>query len=126
MHATPEGLSKSRWASHVDAHKTIPPLPELPAGEYLLDALHEVGAFSQGSMGGISPLTWLELDAYCRRTGEVENPWEAKLIIELSREYVSGYNIGLNVLGIPPYGEESGPIISGGVFARLKAGAKNG
>ena len=89
--------------------------------------MHDAGAFNQSDMGSVSPLTWLELGAYCDQTGDLGQPWENKTVIELSREYVSGYNIGINPLGIPPFGEDDIiPMVSGGVFAKLKARAKNG
>ena len=120
-------MTRSRWANYVDNHGKIPPLPELEAGEYLLNAMHDAGAFTQSDMGGVASLTWLELGAYCNQTGELGEPWENKTVIELSREYVSGYNIGTNPLGIPPYDVgETVPIVSGGIFAKLKARAKNG
>jgi len=109
----------------VSEHDGPPPLPELLAGEYLLDALREAGTFTQ-TVGGILPLTWLELRAYILLTGAIGADWENRLVMMLSREYVDGYNIGLDPAGKPPFGDgKTGPIIAAGLFASLKA-AKNG
>ena len=86
--------------------------------------MHEAGAYTQ-TMGGIAPLTWQELQAYINLTGEVGLEWENKIIMLLSKEYVEGYNIGLDPLAAPPFGNENpGPIVSPGFFAKLEAERK--
>ncbi len=71
------------------AAEYMPALPPLEcAGDYLIGYLFEVGPTGSNGMGA-TPITWTEIDAYCRRGGIDLAPWEARLIRRLSAEYVS-------------------------------------
>lgn len=80
----------------------VPPEPEIEYGGYLIKALFEVGPFIHGQMGGEMPLSWAEIEAYANLTGEIEEAWEARLLIALSQQYIMGKKEGAKVLSISP------------------------
>ncbi len=82
-------------------------LPDLEAGEYLLEALFEVGPVRMVAEGEL-PLGWAEVWAYAQATGAVEEAWEARALISMSRGYLGAKNAGKNPLAIPPV-ERSAP-----------------
>lgn len=88
----------------MDARKELPPLPELEAGDYLLDELFTFGPYKKGPMGDIQARDWVDVWAFHKATGRVPKAWEREILLKMSREYVEGLNIGLSPLGIPPYG----------------------
>lgn len=60
--------------------------PDNPA-PHLTDWFLDIGPATATGMGEV-PLGWLEIDAWCERTGIDLDPWEARTIRSLSRAYV--------------------------------------
>ncbi len=77
-------------------------MPPIKAGRYLVEAFNDSGRMSVGGFGP-SPLTWLEIDAFARRTGAIAEPWEARCLRVMSASYLEGLDLGKNPLGIPPW-----------------------
>lgn len=71
------------------AAKYMPELPPMECGgEYLISRLFEVGPSASNGMGP-APITWTEIDAWCRRGGVDLSPSDARLLRRLSVEYVN-------------------------------------
>jgi hypothetical protein len=83
----------------------IPPMPELEAGEYLLDALKELGPIRSNGMGLGTP-DWQELVAFASANDLALQPWEFRLIRKMASAYLSGFNSGKEPLSIPPIERE--------------------
>lgn len=81
--------------------KSPPPLPPLASGGYLYNAFREAGMVSMGF--GQMPLTWAEIDAYARLTGEITTPFEARMLRAMSQAYLSGLRAGEDEFSIPPW-----------------------
>lgn len=64
-----------------------PKLPPNPA-PHIIHRLTEIGLTEANGMGA-SPLSWREIEAWQRSTNVCLDPWEARLIRQLSREYLS-------------------------------------
>lgn len=79
-------------------------MPIVPVGEgqYLLDALFEVGPSQAGGMGGEIPLSWGEVWAYAQATQILTEPWEFRSIMSMSRAFVKARKDGESVFAIPP------------------------
>lgn len=76
--------------SRLDAMKRdgiVPTMPPNPA-PHIVDRLVEMGITETAGMG-IGPISWQSIDAWCNRTGIDLPSWEAKLIRQLSVEYVA-------------------------------------
>ncbi len=54
----------------------------------LVTRLMEIGVSEAAGMG-VGPLSWGTIDAWCNRTGVDLPPWEARLLRQLSAEYVA-------------------------------------
>lgn len=80
-------------------------MPELGAGQYLLDALMEAGPTQPGAMGDQVPLEWADLHAYRECAGTVSEVWELRALYRMSREYLAGQRQGENPLGREPMDE---------------------
>lgn len=65
-----------------------PDLPEVGPGAYLLGHLFEVGPVSTAGMG-VGPITWGELQAWQVQTGIELQPWEARTVHRLSRDFAA-------------------------------------
>ena len=63
-------------------------MPPLNGGRYLLDYLLDVGPVVSGGMSA-APVTSRELMPWCEETGIRLQPWEAKCIRRLSRDYLA-------------------------------------
>ena len=57
---------------------------------YLLTSAQNLG-WTTGTGFGPSPLTWAEIDAYARCTGDLKEPWEFQTIRDMSMAYIVGY-----------------------------------
>lgn len=62
-------------------------LPDTPA-DFLLPIFLDVGPTMPSGMGPL-PLTYSELDAWSRLTGSILEPWEARALVGMSREYAA-------------------------------------
>lgn len=76
-------------------------MPMVDAGGYLVRAFQEIGRLSIGF--SLAPLTWAEIDAYARLTGEIKEPFEAKIIRRMSEAYLEGFRAGEDEFSIPPW-----------------------
>lgn len=75
---------------------------DLDAGEYLLHLLLEAGPFQYDAMGNAIQLSWADIAAYSRMTGELNEPWEARLIFRMSGAYIKGTKEGTDPFSIAP------------------------
>lgn len=83
----------------------VPPqLPEVLAGQYLLNWLFEVGPTQPAGMGS-GPVTFQELAAWQQQAGIELQPWETSLLRRLSVEYLNESYEATNAARPPPYGE---------------------
>lgn len=64
-----------------------PDMPPLEWGSYLVDYLFEFGPTMAAGMGS-APLSASEIEAAQRLLGIQLHPWEARLLLRLSREYL--------------------------------------
>lgn len=64
-------------------------MPPLGAGAYLAEILFEVGPSRPTGMGGHTPISDLELAAWMINQQVTLNPWEARAVRHLSREYAA-------------------------------------
>jgi hypothetical protein len=74
-----------------DGVHTVPLPPMDPACEYLLGHFLEVGPAQAGGMG-LAPVGYTELAAWQQLSGVPLQPWEARLLRHLSREYVAEHH----------------------------------
>jgi hypothetical protein len=65
-----------------------PEMPSTGAAGYLLEFLYEIGPTMAGPMGA-GPITFAEIDAWCRLGGVDLKAWEARMMRRLSCEYLS-------------------------------------
>jgi hypothetical protein len=71
-------------------------------GAYLLEALFAVGP-SEYRDGAEGSITWAELQAYAQATGDLQEAWEIKAVMAMSKAYVKAKQEGAaNVHCIPP------------------------
>ena len=60
------------------------------------------------------PRDWAEVLAFKELTGRISEGWGAELLVKMSREYVKGFQIGLEPMGIAPFnGGRLAPVVSG-------------
>lgn len=64
-----------------------PKMPPNPA-PHIVARLIEIGITETTGMGP-APLSWREIDAWCRRTRVDLAPWEARVIRQLSLAYIA-------------------------------------
>ena len=69
------------------AQKAEPPLPVISA-KYIYDWLMEVGPTENGGMGPVQ-LSWKEICAWSSMTFTSMTAWEARLLRELSSEFIT-------------------------------------
>ncbi len=93
----PEGASRARSnvsaptlsrAAQMKANGVKNPLMPPNPLPHIIDRLLEIGLSEAAGMG-IGPVSWLTIDAWCRRTGVDLLPWETRLLRRLSIEYVA-------------------------------------
>lgn len=80
-------------------------MPDLEAGEYLLETLFEAGP-TRVSGEGEMPLDWASLWAYAQATGALAEPWEFRAVMAMSRAYLSAKHEGKNALCKAPVERE--------------------
>ena len=89
------------------ANKTPAPIVELDAGEYLIDILMEAGPTKSGPMGDSMALDRGSLRDYDYFSVVKLDEIEARLLIQMSRAFVSGMNEGESPFSIAPADRES-------------------
>jgi hypothetical protein len=81
-------------------------LPEIDDGlEHIVDIFGDVGPSMQTPMGECA-LDWPSIMAFATATSRISEPWEFQTIIDMSRGYVSGKQLGDNSLAIAPVDQE--------------------
>lgn len=115
LHATPKPPEGSRRAKNADGAKIsrldqmkkdgiTPKMPPNPA-PHIIARLIEIGITETTGMGP-APLTWREIDAWCRRTRVDLPPWEARVIRQLSLAYIAEGRRAENESCPPPWRAE--------------------
>ncbi len=64
-------------------------LPELAITETLPEIWRDLGYAKTSGMGGLEPLSWLEIDAFARVTGQDLSGVEGQCLMDMSRAYVA-------------------------------------
>lgn len=82
-------------------------LPELPASERLAEIWAEMGMATASPMGGVTAVTWAEIDAYDRLNGRILAVCEAQCLMDMSRAY-SAARDDTNPLSIEPMERANG------------------
>lgn len=77
-------------------------MPDLEAGEYLVETLKLLGPTTFDSNGNEIPLSWPIVLAYGQATSILREPWEFTLLIQMSQAYLKGKISGADVLSMPP------------------------
>lgn len=84
-----------------------PPMPPVRAETaHLLLHWHEMGRCQGAGMGPV-PTGWSELQAWQAATGHPLQPWEARLLIGLSRAYTEELAAGADPMRPAPWGHVS-------------------
>jgi len=73
---------------------------------FLLHTFREIGMADSKGMQ-LTPLSFIELDAYCNRMKVDLTPWESINIIDMSRDYVGWLNKGTNPQCTSPWKDRS-------------------
>ena len=73
-------------------------MPDLIAGEYLLDIL-----FYLGPVRGEMPLSEDDFDSWERRRGIELEPWEAEQLVHLSKTYMHEMHDARNISALAPW-----------------------
>ena len=74
------------------------PAPVVQEGQYLLDIL-----FAVGPVRGDGPVYEENLQAWEHRRGIELHPWQADIILELSRDYLSEMHAAREYNALPPW-----------------------
>lgn len=82
-------------------------LPPRPLLSYMIDALFEAGPTTTSSMGDSLSLDWPTVWAYAQATGALVEPWEFRVIMQLSREYLTAKVEGQEAANVAPVDQES-------------------
>lgn len=75
-------------------------MPDIDGLDYLTDILFEIGPIR-----GELPLAEENFDSWERRRGIELEPWEAQMIVELSREYMGEMHAAKDMSAISPWPE---------------------
>lgn len=70
----------------MEARGEVPRMPEVPA-PYLLEWWYEIGPTVPAGMGE-APIGWPDLAAWSETTGIELEPWEARTLRRMSREFI--------------------------------------
>lgn len=74
-------------------------LPDVPGGDYLIEALFQAGP-TVATPAGEAPLSWLDLWAFAQATGAVSESWEIQALRDMSRSYLHERLIGTEPLAM--------------------------
>lgn len=73
-------------------------MPEVDAGMYLIDVLFKVGPI-RGEM----PLSEADLEPWERRRGISLTPWQADLVLDMSKAYMSEMHTAKDISALAPW-----------------------
>jgi hypothetical protein len=89
-------VKQAAWLNTIPEKQKVPrrqiknvPMPQLRAGEYLIELLYEIGPVKPAGMGVSSSIDETDLLAWQANQSVSLLPWESKMIRVLSREYAS-------------------------------------
>lgn len=77
-------------------------MPDVGYASYILDYLFEVGLYGVGGMS-ITPISWLEIQAWSQLVNVKLTPFEAQILKSLSKSFVDQYNLSDETLVPSPY-----------------------
>ncbi|MEL6210010.1 MAG: hypothetical protein AAFR44_07480 [Pseudomonadota bacterium] len=78
-------------------------MPEITGyGRWLIDQFLIMRPVRAGAMGGMQPVTWQEVQAFCAMTSRVDPGRDAERLFELSRAFVEGDRLGQDVFALSP------------------------
>lgn len=86
-------------------------IPDLDGGEYLLDAMFALGPTRAAGMGE-EATGYVEIEAFARTTGRLDEPWEAEMLQAMCSAYLAARQAGEHPLALEPVKvkpEEEGP-----------------
>ena len=107
LNSKPEHWQKTRLERLREQKRAIPYVP-IQEGQYLLDALFEVGPSSFAGMGDEVAISWQEVWAYAQATQAISEPWEFRALVNMSKAFVKARRDGLSVFAIPPIEQDAG------------------
>ncbi len=81
-----------------------PLLPDVDAGQYLIDWLMEIGPTLPAGMGS-GVLTFSEIATWQQLVGLELQPWEVRALRRLSEDYLAESNAATDPRRPPPYGD---------------------
>jgi len=100
---------KPEWSDQVSAETVetlresyMPEMPPLDQAGYLIGYLLEIGPTVAAGMSA-GPIGWPHIDAWCNRIGIDLAPWESRLLLRLSREYLTESHRAEKLGCIPPW-----------------------
>jgi len=98
LHSTPKRHSKDENPPcRLDALEDDDPARTVPEiDSFIAQCFEAVGMFLSGGMG-MTPLTWVEMDSFLKRSGYLLNGWESEQIIKMSKLYCSMVNAGKEI-----------------------------
>lgn len=76
------------------------------ADQYIVQAFIALGLCVSGGMG-VVPLSWVEIDAFLRRSSYELQDYEAEIVFNMSRAYVSWLNKGSDINCFSPWDDTS-------------------
>jgi hypothetical protein len=85
----------------------MPSLPDVGPGQYLIDAFHAL-RFARQGLEGMTPQTWVEIDAFARATRLISAGWEAQALFDMSWAYVTENQKAGDPLRIAPMERPNG------------------
>lgn len=106
---TPPARQRAQQKTRRDVLKSYgidPDMPPLEWGNYLVDHLFEFGPVMAAGMGS-APLAPSEIEAAQRLLGIQFQPWEARLLMRLSREYLGESHRATEHGCAPPWDDEA-------------------
>lgn len=80
--ANAEPVSRIKKLEDEGKHVPLPPI----SAEWLVDLLMEIGPVDPIGMG-VGPISWLTLEAWQHQSGRPLQPWEGRLLRDLSKAF---------------------------------------
>ena len=91
LNAELDGDVKGRRSELLKDGNPLKKLPEITTAPYLIEYSLEVGLFKHGGMG-LTPLDWVDIQAWIKLTGLEVHPEEIKILKALSASYIIQLN----------------------------------
>jgi len=73
-------------------------MPEIDGGMHYIDYLFEVGPVSKESA-----ISWAEIDSWMKCAGPDLEPWQVKLLIQLSKDYFGEMHAAKDINALAPW-----------------------